>query len=403
MPPARSHKKIKYPYEYDPKIRQKSRLLERYKIAAALLGLVVPVFAASALLFLGWGTALRDLISSVPLGDLWYVRAILFALAFVATLDLAGFPVSIWYGFFVRKRFGLLTQKLGGRDGWLADYGKEFALSAIFAVIVVTGLYYLIMASAKFWWVYAAVASFVLGLFISFIWPKIVVPLFWKTEPWRDRRQIKRLLEMTRRAGAKELKTVLVAKESLKSKVANAWMGGLGKTKQIVVFDNLINNFTADEVETVVAHELGHYVHKDILKGAVFDAAVSFPIFYIVFLVLNRFASGASFGIQSSADVAGLPLIFLVFVLVGFVISPLLLAYSRRIEGHADWFALDATRKPGAYVSTEKRLSDIDLANDSPHPIVEFFFYSHPPTKKRIEMVKAWRVRREGKKRSADA
>lgn len=382
-------KKLRFPYRYDPKIRAKAKAFEKRVIPYIIVnGFVVPILLAYFFLSTGTAGIVRDFANSA---GPWFVAAPIFGVILAALLALVELPGEIVM-YYIKRKFKLVHQKLPGR---LFDYLKGTMLSVVFAATAILGLYHLILSSPTLWWLYAGLAFFVFTLVIEYLFPKVVTPLFYKTVPYKDARQRKRLLQMLKRAGVPEVKNVLVAKESKKSKIANAFFTGLGNTKQMVLFDNLINNFTSDEVETVVAHELGHYVNKDVLRGALVAFIPAIPTFYIADFALRTFGPG--FGIAGVADIAGVALIYLVFLVVGLFVGPFFLAYSRRMEAQADMFALNVARKPLAQASTERRLSDIDLADESPPRILELLFWTHPAPERRVKMAVDW-AKKRGKK-----
>jgi Zn-dependent protease with chaperone function len=163
----------------------------------------------------------------------------------------------------------------------------------------------------------------------------------------------------------------------------------VGKSKSIVLFDTLLSNFTRREIGTVVAHELGHYVNKDIWKEALTSGLLIIPPFFLADAAL-RFAVYAKI-LTSTTDPAGIPLILAVLIDVNFVLQPLSNAISRAVERKADEFALRVANDPEAQSSAERRLADLSLSVDRPSRLVELLFYTHPPSSKRIEFAEEWR------------
>ncbi|MFH1364860.1 MAG: M48 family metalloprotease, partial [Candidatus Aenigmatarchaeota archaeon] len=320
-----------------------------------------------------------DIVTAVSPDILIYTPLYAFILAIF--LMIVQFPLGFYSSFVYEHKYNLSNYKL---KGWFVDFLKETLISLIFFIPAITVLYYLIIFT-PLWWLYAGIIYAVVATILDFMLPVILLPFFYKIEPYKNEKQKKKLLDMVRRAGISNIKTVLVANESEKSKKPNAMFAGFGHTKRIVLFDTLINYFTQDETETVIGHELGHYVNKDSMKGILIDIILIFPILYIISLILSPVI------VSFIPIVATLPLFLLLYEIIELIIMPFINTYSRHVERKADIFALDISRKPDAQISTEKRLADMALGDDSPHPFVEFMFFTHPAIRKRIQSCLDWK------------
>lgn len=365
--------KKKYPYQYDPKKRRLAKIYSRSKIISGVVnGIAIPIVFLIAFFVLGFSFLLEAAVGgSIPL----YVFVLLVLLTVIA------FPLRFYSSYLYEHKYKLSRHS---KKSWFKDYGKSLVISFVFQVIVLTIVYWLM--SFAYWWIYAAILYFFLSVFMDTIYPVVILPLFYKLTPFKDARMKKKLLNMAHSAGGKNIENVLVAKESDKSVKANAMFAGIGSTKKMVLFDTLLNEFTDDEVETVIGHELGHYVHKHIWKGIILETILLFPTFFIIHLILTNTPSLSAVG-----DIAGLPIFLASFSILELVFLPLTNWFSRRMERQADWFGLEVSKKPKAQISTEKRLCDQALADDKPHPFVEWLLYTHPAASKRIEMVKEWK------------
>jgi STE24 endopeptidase len=215
--------------------------------------------------------------------------------------------------------------------------------------------------------------------------PVVILPLFYKYKPLGDEHASLRdmLMGLAQQAGVK-VKGVYKVDMSSRTKAANAMVMGLGNTRRIVLFDTLISEFSQDEIETVMAHELGHQVHKDIGWSILVQGLSILVGLYLAALGLQ--AGAARLGLTSVADVAGMPLLALVFGAFGLVTLPLTNVFSRWREQMADQFALKLTGKGAAFASAFSRLANQNLSEVDPAPWVEFLLYSHPPLNKRIKM-----------------
>ena len=215
-----------------------------------------------------------------------------------------------------------------------------------------------------------------------------MLPLFYTVKPL-DREPLRvRLLALAERAGAR----VLGAYEwglSAKTKKANAALAGIGGTRRILVSDTMLAEYSDDEIEVVLAHELAHHVHGDIWKGIVFESALMLAGFYLAAADAGGLES-LPCGLRDVADPAGLPLLLLAAGAVSMLMMPVAHAMSRAYERSADRFALDLTRNPGAFISAMRRLGAQNLAEEHPSEIVQWLFYSHPPIRERIASAQAF-------------
>jgi STE24 endopeptidase len=215
--------------------------------------------------------------------------------------------------------------------------------------------------------------------------PVVLLPLFYRLKPL-DRNTLRaRLLALADRAGAR----VLGAYEwglGDKTRKANAALTGLGSTRRILVSDTMLAEYSDEEIEVVLAHEIAHHVHGDIWKGIVYESVLILAGFYFAARLLS-----APAGLRGVDDIAGLPLLLLAAGAVSIVMMPVAHAMSRRFERSADRFALDLTRNPAAFVSAMRRLSAQNLAEEQPSKVVQWLFYSHPPIRERIAAAEAFK------------
>jgi len=173
-----------------------------------------------------------------------------------------------------------------------------------------------------------------------------------------------------------------------KTRKANAALAGLGATRRILVSDTMLAQYSDEEIEVVLAHELAHHVHGDIWKGIVFESALIVGGFYLGSRVLAWWSQ--ALGVRGVTDVAGLPLLLLTAGALSLAMVPVAHAMSRAHERSADRFALDLTRNPAAFISAMRRLGAQNLAEEDPSPLVQWLFYSHPPLRERIEAAQAF-------------
>jgi STE24 endopeptidase len=205
----------------------------------------------------------------------------------------------------------------------------------------------------------------------------VLLPLFYKYKPL-DRPELKaRLLALAEKCGARVV-DVFELQLSAKSKAANAALAGLGRTRRILLGDTLLNRYTEDEIEAVLAHELGHHVHSHLWK----NIGAQTGIVFLGFFLAGRFLGWgvSAYGFEDHADLAAFPLLAVTFV----VLLPAVNSLSRQYEREADRFAAEVTGRPEALASALERLAEQNLADREPNPVAEFLFYSHPSIGRRV-------------------
>jgi STE24 endopeptidase len=310
---------------------------------------------------------------------------ILYAWFLVLLTDAGALPIGFYGDFLLERRYDLSNQRLGG---WLLDQAKGLGLELLFASAGASIVYALIRYSPERWWLPAGVVFSIIIVGLANLAPVLLLPLFSSVKPL-DRESLKtRLLALAERAGAR----VVGAYEwglSNRTRKANAALTGLGSTRRILVSDTMLAEYSDDEIEVVLAHEIGHHVHGDIWKGLVFESVLVLAGFFLGARVLSALA--ASFSLRGVADVAGLPLLLLAAGGVSLMMVPLAHALSRAHERSADRFALSLTRNPAAFISAMRRLAAQNLAEEQPSAIVQWLFHSHPPVRERIAAAQAFR------------
>lgn len=337
-------------------------------------------------LFLGWSTALRDWLTTFTTNQ-WLLVA-LFVAIFGGIYSLINLPLSYYSGFVLPHRFGQSNQSF--RD-WVTDQIKSLAVGAPIGLILLELLYLALRATGDLWWLWAAIGMLIFTVLLSNLAPVLIMPLFNKYIPLGDEHKelADRLLALARRANTK-VQGVFKFDMSKRTKAANAALTGIGNTRRIVLGDTLISEFSTDEIETVLAHELGHHVHKDIPFLIAFGTLSTTLSLYLASVALN-WAIGY-FGFTGPADVAAFPALGLIFGAYGLITMPIDNAVSRWRERMADDYALQSTGKTEAFASAFTRLANQNLGEVDPEKWVVFLFYSHPPLGERIEKARRWRA-----------
>lgn len=298
-------------------------------------------------------------------------------LLYLIAARLLSLPFDFHRGHIIEQRFGLSAQTAGG---WFADYGKSSLIGLPLSAIALTGLYLLIIWRPAQWWFLAGIA-FTSFLFLSsFLYPLLIDPFFHRFSELQDRELQERLMQLSGRAGI-TVERILVADASRRTRKANAYFSGLGRTKRIVIYDTLLKNFTPEEILAVIAHEMGHWRSGHLWKGLLFSAAGSFPALYLLQLVLHRM------GLQS--DFRALPPALLFLSLLSLTVLPVRNALSRKREREADRCALEYTGEPAPLISLYQKLARSNLAVVQPHPLLKAALYTHPPLMERLKTVLA--------------
>ena len=313
--------------------------------------------------------------STQPYGIVFFYFAI-----FTVYSGLFSFPLSFYSGFILEHRYDLSNQTFWA---WLWDWKKRQLLGFAISAPLILILYALVWNFESSWWILGWAGYTIFSLVLGKLFPVLIVPLFYKYSPITDQ-VLKQKIESLAGRFNLAIQNVYSLNLSKTTKKANAAFTGLGKTKRVILGDTLLNSFTHDEIESVLAHELGHYKNKDIWKQFGFGVALSFVGFWLAFRFLGVSAEALGYG--GAGDVRAFPLLCLIFYVFSLIMSPLGNAFSRFAERKADQFALETMQDPKSFVSAMRKLSDLNLADPNPHPLIEFFLYDHPAIAKRIRM-----------------
>jgi len=319
----------------------------------------------------------------------WATGPILGGLVFFATFGvltlLFHIPFNLYETFVIEDRYGFNTKTL---RIWIFDLMKEVAISAILGGLLLGLLLYLIAYGGKAWWVWAWMLVGLFELLMIWLFPIAIAPLFNKFEPIDDPALEHEIRSLSEKAGLL-VKGILKMDASKRSKHTNAYFTGIGRSKRIVLFDTLLRSHTKEEVLAVLAHEIGHWKKKHVLKSLILTEILSWIGFYIGARCLAWPRLYQTFGFTEPVAYAGLFLIGIFLGVVAFFIQPLESAISRKFEREADDFVLDLTGMPEPMCKALKRLAADNLANLIPHPLYAYFYYSHPPLIQRIERLQS--------------
>jgi STE24 endopeptidase len=362
-----------------PEARHYNRVRRWLSIADLALGLSLLI----ALLGTGWTGSLRD-VAYHAVSQNYTLAVFLYVLMLMTISKVLGLALD-YYGFRLEHRFHLSNQRL---RGWIWDQLKGFLIGLVLGVAVAELLYFVIRQSAEYWWLISWAMFLVLFVLFAQMAPVVLFPIFYKFEPLQNEELKARLVKLSERAGTR-VRGVYKWRLSEKSKKANAALTGLGSTRRIILADTLLENYSTDEIESVLAHELGHHVHRHILKSIVVQAAITLFGFWAGNWVLHN-AVDHWHMFETLSDFANLPLLVLVSTVLSFLLMPALNAYSRFNERQADRYALRSISSVQPFISAMNKLADQNLAERTPSPWVEWFFHSHPSISRRVAAAEAW-------------
>lgn len=349
--------------------RLRSKRLRLQAIRTAANAILAAAFV------LGGATGLRDAVSALR----WpgWASLVTFLIVLFVVFSLAELPFSYLGGFRREREFGLSTQT---GASWLRDVGKSLALG-LASTVGVGYVLVLLLGLTSWWWLIAWILGVAVSLGLGFVAPIWLVPLFYRYRPIADETLRKQFEALAARAGVPVI-GVFELGASAKTRRSNAAVMGFGRTRRILVTDTLLHDFAPEEIETILAHELAHQRHQDPGRGFLAGSVVSLAIVAITAWVYGMVY--ASFGVRAAGDMAGLPLLAVVFSLVALPFRPLELWRSRLRESWADRFSLELTRNPTAFASAMVRLHDQNLGVANPRPWEKWLFYGHPTGRERV-------------------
>ena len=361
----------------------KSARYHRLRRRTSVLSLAVTTAVLAGVLLSGASHALRAAVSELTGSAAAEVAVYVLLLGLLH--DVAGFPLTYYRTFVLEREYGLSFEPF---SVWLRDHVKALIVGGTLALGAAEIVYAALRWSPRWWWL-VSVAAFVLAVLgLAKIAPVVLLPLFYRFKPLERDSLRARLLSLSQRAGVPVL-GVYEWGLGEKTRRANAALVGTGRTRRILLSDTLIEQYSEDEIEVILAHELAHHVHGDIRKGLLLDVVLLLVSFSAAAAALG--AWWRPLGLSSPADVAGLPFLLLVGGGASVIAAPFVNAISRSNERRADHYALSLTGRPSAFVSAMRRLGAQNLAEEHPSRAAVWFFHTHPPISERIEAAKAFR------------
>jgi Zn-dependent protease with chaperone function len=369
--------------QLDPERQKRAKQYARINRRLMVVDVGISGVYMLAWLMFGWSAALKEWLLQYTSNE--WLLVLFYVIILGGILFLINLPLTYYEDYILPHRYELSTQNL---SAWIVDQVKGILLGGILGLIVLEIIYAVLRASPDWWWLWAALILLVFNVILANLAPTLIMPLFNKFIPLGDEHAdlANRLLQLAQRSGT-YVKGVFKFDMSRRTKQANAALAGLGNTRRIILGDTLLNEFTTDEIETVMAHELGHQVNNDITLGIIFGSLTTLVGLFLASLVLRWGVS--YFDFSSVADIAAFPLFVLVIGFYGFVTMPIENGFSRWREKRADEYGLSLTHNGKAYASALRRLANQNLADAEPEAWVEWLLYSHPALSKRIAMAEA--------------
>lgn len=324
----------------------------------------------------GLSLELRKLVESWTTNE--WLAVPLYMAIFGAIYAVLSLPLDFFGGYYFPVKYGMLHQSV---KGWLLDLGKGGLVGVAIGLPLLEALYFGFRNLGDWWWLVGGIFYLLFVVVMVNLAPVIIMPIFNRFIPLENEELQERIMRLGEKTGA-TVKGVYTIDFSRRTSSANAFVTGIGNTRRVVLGDTLTSNYTPDEIEVIMAHELGHHVHGDIWRGVFLDSVITLAGFYIAHLFLK--AGISLFGFRDLGDVAAFPLFVLVMVAFGLITMPLTNWLSRTRENAADVYALDITGNATAFVSAMKKLANQNLADATPPAWAVWLFYTHPPIGDRI-------------------
>ena len=348
----------------------------RIKLSLSLFSTVLSFLFTLVVVATGFSRTIASLASSFASTD--YVVFLVFAAILVLMEIILSFPLKFYSGFHLEHKYDLSNQTF---SQWLWERTKGLLVGIPFILPLLLIFFYCLRRFGDQWWLPVGIVVFLFTTLLARLAPKVIFPLFYKFKPLEKPDLRDRVMRLCAEARFK-VEGVFSFNMSKNTKKANAGFTGIGKSKRVILGDTLLEKFSDEEIEAVLAHELGHYRYGHIWKGILVGTVSAFLGLFITSRLYT--ASLPLFGFDRINDLAALPLLGLWLGLFGLVISPINNLISRKHEYEADRYALNKSENPAAFVDALKKLAEMNLADTAPNPVVEFLFYSHPSIERRI-------------------
>lgn len=330
------------------------------------------------LMFIGSGFSKALKTAVLEFATSSYIAIALYLFIISAVYYFLNFPFNFYHSFLLEHKFSLSNQKI---KDWLFDQLKSGIISYFVMLIMLSAFYYTLEIFPNYWWLVISIFWVIFSLILAKLTPIVIIPLFFKYKKLSDETLRERIIKLANKMEVKIL-DVFEIDSSKKTLKANAAFVGIGSTKRVILSDTLKDKYSHDEIEVILAHEFGHYRLRHLFKLIILNSLAVILTFYLIFITSDN--ALRVFGLKSLSDIAALPLILIYFILFGIFMQPFENYVSRGFDKNADRVALESTGLKGAFISMMEKLAAQNLADSSPHPLIKFFFFDHPPIEERI-------------------
>ncbi len=333
-----------------------------------------------------WSAKMRDFAERIT--RFRPLQTFIYWLQYLLLTSLLGLPLSVYEDYFREHKYGLATQTFGP---WMVDQFKALGVNLVLGGLITMLLFGIVRRLQKTWWIWGAAVTYIFMVFVVMIAPVYIVPIFNKVTPLNDPKIVDPILSMARANGipAKDVYTMDASRQSTRM---SANVSGFGKTMRITLNDNLLRRGSPEEIQSVMGHEMGHYVLNHIYKDLVFFLIVVVLSFAYLRWGLDWSLErwGAKWQIRGIGDTAVLPLALLLFTILGFVLTPIMNTHTRTAEYEADMYGLNTSRQPDGFAQAAIHLGEYRKMN--PGPIEEWIFFDHHSGRNRIYAAMRWKT-----------
>jgi STE24 endopeptidase len=353
--------------------------IHRYTIDKTRFGMISTITGKAVFLWiilsglLPWIATHMENVHFLPAGLVFFAVPGLIS----AVIDL---PFNWYHIFVIEDRYGFNTRTM---KIWVTDLAKSLLITVILGGVLLSLLFLLVVYAGKTWWLWAWFVFFAFQLLMIVLYPSVIAPWFNKFEPVRDEELAEQIRDLAAHQKIR-VKGIFQMDAGKRSRHTNAYFAGLGRVKRIVLYDTLLEAHEQDEILSILAHEIGHLKKNHIKKQLMIMGAASIFLLYLASLMIHWEGMYRAFGFSQTPVYAGLFLIGVLWEPVGFFLSPLGMAVSRRFERQADRYAFKAAGRAEPLIEALKKMARDNLANLRPHPWYVRFNYSHPPLLERI-------------------
>lgn len=360
-------------------MKSKSKKYSNIKLGIGIGKGIVSFILILLFVWLNYSSELEAAISIHLQNNYLILLVYIFAIGIASSIIF--FPVNFYSEFILEHKYELSNQTF---SKWIWENFKGTLVAGVIGIPLLLAFYFFLNLFGSIWWLPFAILMFIVSVVLAQIVPIVILPIFYKVSPIDNEELKESIVNLAKKVGLK-VENVFSFDMSKNTKKANAAFTGLGKTKRIILGDTLLESYSKEEIETVIAHELGHYKYKHIVKNIIIGTILSFVTLFAIAKLYELSLSWFDF--NSITQIAALPILSLWGMLIGLIQAPLSNILSRKYEYEADEYAVKATDNPEAFKNTLTKLNEQNLGDKDPHPFVEWFFYSHPSIKNRIKAI----------------